>query len=55
MRTSIYVLITDILNLFMGAISFFILARVILKLFAANTATPFVSFIYNVSGASLLR
>lgn len=42
------VLIT-ILNVGLGLVAFFLGFRVVLKLFGANSGTPFVSWIYGVS------
>jgi uncharacterized protein YggT (Ycf19 family) len=42
-------MVSRILNLAMTVIGFFIGARIILKFFQANSATPFVSWIYGVS------
>ncbi len=38
-------------NTILGIIGFFIVMRVILRLFSANPATPIVSWIYDVSAA----
>lgn len=42
-------LITMLLNIAIGIISFFLGLRIILQLLGANPLTPFVTWIYNVS------
>jgi uncharacterized protein YggT (Ycf19 family) len=43
-------LLAILVDLFMAVVAFFLGMRVILELFAANAATPFVAWIYRVSG-----
>lgn len=42
-------IIVQIINVIMGVVVFFIGFRILLRIFNANAATPFVSWIYNVS------
>ncbi|OGK15050.1 hypothetical protein A2690_02985 [Candidatus Roizmanbacteria bacterium RIFCSPHIGHO2_01_FULL_39_12b] len=44
-------LIINLINIILGIIEFFIGLRIILKLAAANPATPFVSWVYETSRA----
>lgn len=43
-------LLVGIVNVALAIISFFIGIRIVLKFFAANPQTPFVNWIYQVSG-----
>lgn len=54
MRTNISIFISDLINLVLGGIAFFLIARILLRLFNANPATPFVAFINDVSGFLIL-
>jgi YggT family protein len=42
-------IIVTFLNILLGVGAFFLGLRIVLRLFSANPATPFVSWIYNVS------
>lgn len=42
-------IITGILDISLAVIAFFIGLRIVFKLFAANSATPFVAWVYRVS------
>ncbi len=46
-------LTTGLLNIFLGLVEGFLAIRFILKLFGANAANGFVSWIYEMSGALL--
>lgn len=46
--TARYILIS-LLNIALGVIAFFLGLRIVLRLFAANPETPFVSWVYGVS------
>lgn len=39
-----------LLNLFLAIVSFFLILRFIFRLLSANASTPFVAWIYDVSG-----
>lgn len=42
-------ILATILNLILGIVTFFIGFRILFQLFAANSNTPFVAWIYNIS------
>lgn len=42
-------LLSTIINIVLGIVTFFLGARIILRLFGANPLTPFVAWIYSVS------
>jgi hypothetical protein len=44
-------IIDTVLNIWMAVVSFFLGFRIIFELFAANRATPFVSWVYDVSSS----
>ncbi len=50
MAWSFHDILIRLLNLFLGLVSFFLIIRFALRLLAANPATPFVSWVYDVSG-----
>jgi hypothetical protein len=50
MLWSIRRVLINIIEVILAIITFFIGMRVILKFFGANSATPFVNWIYNISG-----
>lgn len=45
---SIRFLLSTIINIILGIVTFFLGARIVLRLFGANPATPFVSWIYSI-------
>lgn len=47
--TSLRILLSNLINIAVGVISFFLISRILLVLFGANQATPFVAFIYDFS------
>jgi hypothetical protein len=51
---SIRYLINTLLNIALGVIAFFLGLRIILQLFAANAATPFVSWTYSMSSGLMV-
>lgn len=46
-------ILVSILNIIVGVVTFFLGLRIVFRLFAANPNTPFVSWVYDVSGALL--
>ncbi len=50
MTWGLYRIISTILNAALAVIVFFLGLRIVLQLFNANTATPFVQWIYDMSG-----
>lgn len=49
MTLSLYRIINSIANIALAVITFFLGLRILLRLFNANSATPFVAWIYSVS------
>lgn len=49
MTYRLYNLLATVINVVLSFLSFFIILRVILRLFSANPSTPFVSWIYSIS------
>lgn len=43
-------ILVRLLNLFLGIVGFFLVLRILFRLLSANSATPFVAWIYDVSG-----
>lgn len=43
-------ILVRLLNLFLGVVGFFLILRFLFRLLSANSSTPFVSWIYDVSG-----
>lgn len=49
MTTRIASLLVGVINIVLSIIAFFLGLRIILRLFSANPATPFVAWVYNIS------
>lgn len=47
---SLHNIIERLLDLFLGVVGFFLILRIILRLLSANSATPLVAWVYDVSG-----
>lgn len=49
MKWNYHDILVKLLNLFFAVVGFFLLLRFVFKLLSANFATPFVSWVYDVS------
>lgn len=49
MTWSLHDIVVRLLNLFLAIVGFFLILRILLRLLSANSATPFVAWVYDIS------